>query len=77
MAKTNGNKTDAGSERGERLAKAAELLIETLGEETAAAIAGKCVVTYGSHAADQESARLAEAIITAIGVERYNAIQVF
>ena len=65
------------NDRGDRLAKAARMLIETLGEQTAAAIAGKCVVTYGTHAADLESAKLAEAIVAAMGVERYNAIQVF
>jgi hypothetical protein len=72
--KTTGTKTN---ERDARLAEAARQLIETLGEETAAAVAGKCVVTYGTHAADLDAAKLGEAIVEAMGVERYNAIQVF
>jgi hypothetical protein len=75
MAKT--TKAMRTNDHDEPLTTAARMLIDTLGEETAAAIAGKCVVTYGTHPADHEAARLANAIVEAMGVERYNAIQVF
>ena len=58
---------------GPNLARAAKALIKALGDETAAAIAAKLVVTYSNQAADQESARLGRAIVEEMGVERYNA----
>jgi len=56
---------------------AARRIVSLLGEETAAAIAGKCQATYGSHPADLESARLCDAIVRVIGLGRYNQINVF
>lgn len=69
-------KAMATNDREARLAEAARALVELLGEETAAAVAAKCQPTYTRKAADVESARLAEAIVNAIGVGRYNALDI-
>jgi uncharacterized protein DUF6900 len=58
------------------LEAAARQIVKLLGEETAAAIAGKCQATYGSHPADLESAKLCDAIVRVIGLGRYNQINV-
>jgi hypothetical protein len=69
-------KPSTGNARDTLLASAARTLIQTLGEETAAAMAAKLVVTYGRHPADLGSAKLGHAIVEAMGVERYNGINV-
>jgi hypothetical protein len=79
MSKQKDNATpsaEAAPERRVLLEQTARVLVETLGDETAAAIAGKCIVTYGNHPADLESARLAQAIVRTMGVERFNNAQV-
>ena len=59
------------------LDEAARQIVGLLGEQTAAAIAGKCQATYGTHPADLESAKLCDAIVGVIGLGRYNQISVF
>jgi hypothetical protein len=55
----------------------ARLLITVLGEHVAAAVAGKCNVSYGSHPLDAETRRLARALIDALGRKRYRQLDVF
>ena len=68
-----GSDTDRGRDAMEA---AARQIVNLLGKETAVAIAGKCQATYGSHPADLESAKLCDAIVRVIGLERYNEINV-
>lgn len=70
------NTTNGETTREQRLDEAARQIVNLLGDETAAAIAGKCQATYGSHPADLESAKLCDAIVRVIGLGRYNQINV-
>jgi hypothetical protein len=59
-----------------RLKKAAEALVAILGEPTAAAIAAKCQPVYTNQQPDIESFRLSEAIVEAIGPDRYRELDI-
>lgn len=60
-----------------QLPHVARLLIAVLGELVAAAVAGKCNVTYGDHPVDAETRRIARALINALGRKRYRQLDVF
>jgi hypothetical protein len=59
-----------------RLKKAAEALVAILGAQTAAAIAAKCQPVYTNQQPDIESFRLSEAIVEAIGPDRYRELDI-